>query len=247
MNRAPERIIRETESVCPVCLAQLPAVVYETAAGEVHMEKECPQHGSFDVYLWPDAQRYRWHAGLQLPSVPRAPQTARANGCPNDCGLCPGHERSITLPEVEVTWRCNVSCPVCFMFDGEVPADPSLEELRCMFASIQRFDGQNLPIQITGGEPTVHTLLHLRRAGNRVRGGGAQYQRPGHRQGPVLSPTAQRCGADQHLPAAGRPRSGNDGKTAGEGPAHRKDAGDRELQERRDSGDPFRSHRQRNQ
>jgi uncharacterized radical SAM superfamily Fe-S cluster-containing enzyme len=153
------QIIRETESVCPVCLSQLPAVVYETASGEVHMGKECPRHGSFDVYVWPDAERYRWHAGMRLTPVRRAPQTARESGCPRDCGLCPGHERGITLPEVEVTWRCNLSCPVCFMFDGEVPADPSLEELKGTFDSIVAFDGQNLPLQITGGEPTVRSDL----------------------------------------------------------------------------------------
>lgn len=154
-----DRIIRETESVCPVCLEQLPAVVYETTTGEVHMGKECPQHGSFDVYLWPDAARYRWHAGLEVGSVSRRPQTVTEKGCPKDCGLCPGHERSITLPEVEVTWRCNISCPVCFMFDGDLPADPTLEELRDMFALIRDFDGQNLPIQITGGEPTIRDDL----------------------------------------------------------------------------------------
>ncbi|MBU5613854.1 radical SAM protein [Geomonas azotofigens] len=159
MKTPPEQIIRETQSVCPVCLAQLPAVIYETRDGEVHMSKECPVHGPCDVYLWPDAERYRWHAGMGLPSFTRAPQTDTRNGCPLDCGLCPGHERSITLPEVEVTWRCNLSCPVCFMFDGEVPADPSLEELQSMFASIVAIDGQNLPIQLTGGEPTVRDDL----------------------------------------------------------------------------------------
>lgn len=153
------QIIRTTESVCPVCLIQLPAVVYETARGEVHMAKECPRHGAFDVYVWPDAERYRWHAGLGLSSVPRSPQTVRERGCPHDCGLCPGHERGVTLPEVEVTWRCNLSCPVCFMFDGEVPADPSLEELRATFESIVAFDGRNLSLQITGGEPTVRSDL----------------------------------------------------------------------------------------
>ncbi len=159
MTSPPGQILRETESVCPVCLGQLPAVVYETAGGEVHMAKDCPRHGSFDVYVWPDAERYRWHAGLGLPPVSRPPQTSRERGCPRDCGLCPGHERAITLPEVEVTWRCNLSCPVCFMHDGEVPPDPTLEELAATFASIVAHDGPNLSLQLTGGEPTVRSDL----------------------------------------------------------------------------------------
>ncbi len=159
MTIAHQHIIRKTESVCPTCLVRLPATIYETAGAEVYMHKECPEHGVFDVYIWPDAKRYAWYAGMALPAASRAPQTESANGCPHDCGLCPGHERSITLPEVEVTWRCNISCPVCFMFDGDIPADPTMEELRHMFASILRFDGQNLPIQITGGEPTIRADL----------------------------------------------------------------------------------------
>ncbi len=152
-------MIRETQSVCPVCLSALPAVLYETATGEVRMRKECRRHGPFDVYVWPDAERYRWHAGMTLASTARRAQTASDGGCPHDCGLCPGHERAITLPEVEVTWRCNLSCPVCFMSDGDVPADPSVEELKTAFESILAFDGPDLPIQITGGEPTVRDDL----------------------------------------------------------------------------------------
>ncbi|MDD2736753.1 MAG: radical SAM protein [Desulfuromonadaceae bacterium] len=159
MTVAGHTIIRKTESVCPTCLVQLPAVIYETGDAEVRMHKECPEHGVFDVYIWPDAQRYKWYSGMAVPAVARTPQTASTKGCPHDCGLCPGHERSITLPEVEVTWRCNLACPVCFMFDGDIPADPTMNELRHMFESILRFDGQNLPIQITGGEPTIREDL----------------------------------------------------------------------------------------
>jgi tetraether lipid synthase len=136
----------------------LPAAVYEKN-GEVFMKKICPDHGEFDVYLWPDAEHYRWHANFEFPSVSRVPQRDSKKGCPHDCGLCAGHQRRITLPEIEVTWRCNLSCPVCFMFDGGVPADPSLEEIRGMYETIRKFDGPGLPIQITGGEPTVRSDL----------------------------------------------------------------------------------------
>ncbi len=152
-------ILRRTESVCPTCLQTLPAVVYAKPDNEVYMHKICPEHGPFDVYVWPDAERYRWYSGMDFPAVARQPQTATSVGCPHDCGLCPGHERSITLPEIEVTWRCNASCSVCFMFDGDIPADPTVEEIRAMLSTIQRFDGQNLPVQITGGEPTVRKDL----------------------------------------------------------------------------------------
>lgn len=150
--------IRQTESVCPHCLATLPATVYEKS-NEVWMRKTCPDHGQFDVYLWPDAQHYDWFCGFDFPKAARAPQVETAKGCPHDCGLCPGHKRKITLPEIEVVWRCNLACPVCFMADGCAPADPSLEELRGMVQTIRRYDGPEFPLQITGGEPTVRSDL----------------------------------------------------------------------------------------
>jgi uncharacterized radical SAM superfamily Fe-S cluster-containing enzyme len=151
-------IIRKTKSVCPHCLGTLPATVYDKD-GEVYMHKTCPEHGEFDVYLWPDAQRYRWFCGFTFPTLPRTPQTSASTECPQNCGLCPGHKRRTTLPEIEVTWRCNLSCPVCFMFDGGAPPDPSIEDIARMLETIRRYDGGGLPVQITGGEPTVRDDL----------------------------------------------------------------------------------------
>jgi uncharacterized radical SAM superfamily Fe-S cluster-containing enzyme len=150
--------IRQTESVCPDCLATLPATVYEKNS-EAWMRKHCTEHGQFDVYLWPDAEQYSRHCGYSFPRVTRPPQTEATHGCPKDCGLCPGHKRKITLPEIEVSWRCNLSCPVCFMADGRVPADPSLDDIVKMLETIRQFDGPEFPLQITGGEPTIREDL----------------------------------------------------------------------------------------
>jgi uncharacterized radical SAM superfamily Fe-S cluster-containing enzyme len=152
------KTIRTTESVCPHCLGRAPATVYEKE-GEVWMAKTCPEHGRFDVYLWPDVERYKWFYGHTFPRISREPQTERVHGCPRDCGLCPGHARRITLPEIEVSWRCNLACPVCFMSDDCVPPDPSLEEIARMVETIRDYDGPGFPLQITGGEPTIRTDL----------------------------------------------------------------------------------------
>jgi uncharacterized radical SAM superfamily Fe-S cluster-containing enzyme len=159
MNIRANHVIRNTGSLCPVCLKGIPAVIYERDNGEVYMWKRCPDHGEFDVYIWPDASRYQWFYDFQFLGESRLPQTSTHKGCPGDCGLCPNHKRAVTLPEIEVTYRCNLSCPVCFMNDGEVPGDPSMDVIRYKLEIIRRFDGQNLPIQITGGEPTVRKDL----------------------------------------------------------------------------------------
>jgi len=123
------------------------------------MAKSCPEHGCFDVYMWPDAAQYEWFCGYTFSSISRVPQTKTVAGCPHDCGLCPSHARRITLPEIEVTWRCNLACPVCFMSDRHVPPDPSLDEIRRMVETIRNFDGPCFPLQITGGEPTIRPDL----------------------------------------------------------------------------------------
>jgi len=151
-------IIEETESLCPVCLKVLPAAVYERG-GRVYMGKTCPEHGEFDVYLWPDAERYRWFTSLAFPTKSRTPQTESLSGCPRDCGLCPGHKRGIVLAEIEVTWRCNLACPVCYMSAGEASPDPDIETITGMLETIHRFDGDDACLQISGGEPTVRADL----------------------------------------------------------------------------------------
>nr|WP_281792045.1 radical SAM protein [Desulforhabdus amnigena] len=123
------------------------------------MAKSCPDHGRFDVYLWPDVEHYEWFCGFTFPGFSRVPQTEKVEGCPHDCGLCPDHARRITLPEIEVTWRCNLACPVCFMSDRHVPPDPSLDEIHRMVETIRSFDGPCFPLQITGGEPTIRADL----------------------------------------------------------------------------------------
>jgi uncharacterized radical SAM superfamily Fe-S cluster-containing enzyme len=151
-------LIEKTRSVCPHCLESVSAVIYKKER-QVYMRKTCPTHGEFDVYLWPDAEHYQWFSKFTFPTLSRKPQTQSLRSCPHNCGLCPDHKRRITLPEIEVTWRCNLACPVCFMFDGDQPPDPSLETIARMFETIRRHDGPEAPLQITGGEPTVRADL----------------------------------------------------------------------------------------
>jgi uncharacterized radical SAM superfamily Fe-S cluster-containing enzyme len=158
LGHKPAGIIDETQSLCPYCLKVLPATVVE-CEGRVYMHKVCRDHGEFQVYLWPDADHYRWFSGFNFAAAPRAPQMESVNECPRDCGLCPHHRRHITLAEIEVTRRCNLSCPVCFMSAGLTPADPTLEAITGIFKTIRRFDGEDTAIQLTGGEPTLRADL----------------------------------------------------------------------------------------
>ncbi len=60
---------------------------------------------------------------------------------------------------VEITNRCNMDCPVCFS-DANNPAhDVPLSEVRARLERLLAVSGAPIPIQISGGEPTVHREL----------------------------------------------------------------------------------------
>lgn len=60
---------------------------------------------------------------------------------------------------IEVTNRCNMDCPVCFS-DANHPADDvPFDEIRRRMERLLALTGAPIPIQISGGEPTVRKDL----------------------------------------------------------------------------------------
>jgi 7,8-dihydro-6-hydroxymethylpterin dimethyltransferase len=151
-------ILDTTESVCPVCMQVIEAKII-VQDGSAYMYKTCPIHGPMIVYLWPDEAHYNWMRNFRLPTRASTIQTEFLKGCPFDCGLCSAHTRHPTVAEVEVTYRCNLRCPICFMSASNVGEDPSLEQLEGMFASILKISGPQTSLQLTGGEPTIREDL----------------------------------------------------------------------------------------
>ena len=45
-------LIGKTMSVCPVCLAKIPAQKAVGEDGNIYMEKRCWEHGSFRTLIW---------------------------------------------------------------------------------------------------------------------------------------------------------------------------------------------------
>ena len=78
-------------------------------------------------------------------------------GCPYDCGLCVDHEQHSCLSIVEVTDRCNLTCPTCYaMSSPHYGSHRSLEQIEAMFDTIVKNEGEPDVVQISGGEPTIH-------------------------------------------------------------------------------------------
>lgn len=169
---ATSNLIRSTSSVCPVCLEVIPARII-TEGKEVYMLKECPEHGPYMVYVWPDSDHYRWASSFRMPLVRPEHPIASLGGCPDDCGLCSAHQRRPTLVEIELTEKCNLRCPVCFMSAEEIQAKaapgPDLDALASIYRSILDRTGPDTAIQLTGGEPTMRAdLPEIVKLGRRI-------------------------------------------------------------------------------
>jgi 7,8-dihydro-6-hydroxymethylpterin dimethyltransferase len=115
INPIPGKAPYRTVSLCPECAAKVEAQVLEKD-GKILMEKTCPEYGFFKDILLSDAEYYHrvmvWNRdvgrGVAKPAIPDA------KACPDDCGMCNLHVSHPVLANVDLTNRCNLSCPICF-------------------------------------------------------------------------------------------------------------------------------------
>ncbi|MHC4601094.1 MAG: tetraether lipid synthase Tes [Planctomycetota bacterium] len=159
--RAPHiGLPRSTVSVCPTCRRALPAEVFERD-GKVWMKKVCPDHGDFDDVVDADANAYRRVEAFRFGDGRGVlnPAETEKTSCPESCGLCTRHASHTALANVDLTNRCNLSCPVCFANANAAGYlyEPDLDQITGM---LKRFrDLRPVPcacLQFAGGEPTLH-------------------------------------------------------------------------------------------
>lgn len=146
-----------TISLCPDCLKRIDAkIVFED--GNVYMLKRCPEHGNTKVLIADDIEYYKNSRNYNKPSeTPYTFNTKTHYGCPYDCGLCPDHEQHSCLTIIEITDRCNLTCPTCYA--GSSPTygrHRTLEEVKKMLDTIVLNEKEPDVVQMSGGEPTLH-------------------------------------------------------------------------------------------
>ena len=153
-----------TESLCPECLKVIDARLFEEN-GAVYMEKTCAEHGEFRDKIYSDARLYLKmeqfefgdNRGLENPQIPDAQK------CPDDCGMCSIHTSHPVLSNVDLTNRCNLTCPVCFA-NANVQGylyEPSFEQIRGMLKTLRdQRPTPNRVVQFSGGEPTIYPRFH---------------------------------------------------------------------------------------
>lgn len=146
-----------TISLCPECLKRIDAkIVFED--NNVYMLKRCPEHGNSKVLIADDIEYYKNIRNYNKPSeTPYKFNTKTHYGCPYDCGLCPDHEQHSCLTIIEITDRCNLTCPTCYA--GSSPTygrHRTFEEVKKMLDTIVENEKEPDVVQISGGEPTLH-------------------------------------------------------------------------------------------
>jgi len=160
MDDAERVLLKETSSLCPVCLGRIDGRVIRER-GTVFLEKECKHHGWWKVPLWRGNPRYEDWTRPREPVVPEVAYHGVEKGCPFDCGLCASHRQYPCSVLLEITHRCNLRCPVCFADAGEgalATDEPDLDTVGFWYDRVSRAAGM-CNIQLSGGEPTLRDDL----------------------------------------------------------------------------------------
>ena len=146
-----------TISLCNECHRQINAkIIFENS--KVYIMKTCKEHGFQKVLIATDIEYYKQQRNYNKASeYPIKPHTETIYGCPLDCGICPDHEQHSCLTLIEVTDRCNLTCPTCYANSSPTHGNHrSIEQIEMMLDAIVKSEGTPDVVQISGGEPTIH-------------------------------------------------------------------------------------------
>jgi uncharacterized radical SAM superfamily Fe-S cluster-containing enzyme len=156
----PRALPRTVETLCPECGCLVLGRSF-ARDGAVWMEKTCPEHGHYRDKVTSDAKLYLLCEERCFQDEPgiNAGQARPSVACPTDCGLCAQHMSTTCLGQVELSNRCNLTCPVCFASANQAGflAEPSFDEVVPLLRALR--EQKPVPaaaVQFTGGEPTLH-------------------------------------------------------------------------------------------
>ncbi|MDH5715443.1 MAG: radical SAM protein [Candidatus Aminicenantes bacterium] len=160
INPLSRGLPKTISSLCPECGKVIEGRLFEEN-GKVMLEKECPVHGRVrdiywsDVNLYLKAERWTFGEGHGLTN----PKVTKATKCPYQCGMCNLHTSHTALGNVDLTNRCDLTCPVCFANSNVAGYlyEPSFEQILVMLKSLRNTKPvEARAVQFSGGEPTLH-------------------------------------------------------------------------------------------
>jgi len=149
-----------THSVCAQCSSIVPARI-ETDDRAVFFRKFCPSHGESTTRIHGAPGDYLAAHRYVKPALrPDCFHGDSKAACPDGCGFCERHEQHLCMPIIEITSRCDLSCPACINSSGENSGgEMSLNEFRQVLDRVLAAERQIDVLNISGGEPLRHPEL----------------------------------------------------------------------------------------
>ncbi len=150
-------VLKQTRSICSTCGEIVPAVYEVRTDEQVFFTRTCPTHGQVATDLGYHAAFYRKSFAVEKTMIQRY-----GDGGDTDIsqGLSPFPLRKPAgLAILEVTERCNLTCPMCYAFSSPSERDYSLEEIETRLDQLIAVEGKGISLQISGGEPSVRKDL----------------------------------------------------------------------------------------
>src|SRR6185312_1541053 len=149
-------ILKQTRSICSGCGEIIPAT-YEVRENEqVFFTRFCPTHGISETDLGYHEAYYRTSFQVEKLMIERYGE----GDTDISKGLSPFPLRKPAgLAILEVTERCNLTCPMCYAYSSPSERDYSLEEIELRLDQLIAVEGKGISLQLSGGEPSVRKDL----------------------------------------------------------------------------------------
>jgi uncharacterized radical SAM superfamily Fe-S cluster-containing enzyme len=150
-------ILKHTRSICPACGEIIPAAYEVRDNDHVFFTRTCPAHGIVDTNLGAHSTYYRKSFQVEKLLLERY-----GDGGDTDIsgGISPFPLRKPAgLAILEITERCNLTCPMCYAYSSPSERDYSLEEIEKRLDQLIAVEGKGISLQLSGGEPSVRKDL----------------------------------------------------------------------------------------
>ena len=155
---AQQTVIDEVPSRCSECGETVTAEIIGRQ-GKVYQRPNCPDHPAVESLIFSDSDLYRKLDAWNQLIFPESTSASEAPAGATTCGCGPtGSLNDPMLAVIDITNRCNYTCPMCFAAvtgEGEhYFLDPDL--VGTMLRSLLDRAVPCRHIQFSGGEPTLH-------------------------------------------------------------------------------------------
>ena len=139
-----------------MCLKKIKAQIVEEN-GKIFLKKRCDQHGNFSAVHWQSPKTFHSVEKCNWLENSEAKCNEHANAlCSINCDSCSEHASKTVIAVIDVTDKCDLTCPVCFAGAPHSGVrDPSRDEIYRMLQFLKKMEPTPPVVLLAGGEPLV--------------------------------------------------------------------------------------------